>query len=262
VRQCRLADLAIALKEASLASVTWLVLVAAALCTSAISAVIGMGGGIALLGVMAAVLPPAAVVPLHGVVQLCSNTTRTVVFLRHVHWGIVAIYAPPMVVGVALAAAVWQGGQMSWFRPLIGAFILVFLVWRRVTPRLRGLPLWTFAPVGLAVGFLTVFVGATGPFVAPFFLRDDLAKEQVVATKAVCQSWGHLLKVPAFLALGFSFERHLGLLVVLVGGVVLGTLAGRRLLSRLSEQAFVRLFEATLVVIAVWLLVQSGLAAG
>ena len=45
-------------------------LTAAALITSMISAVLGMAGGITLLGVMTALLPPAQVVPLHGVVQL------------------------------------------------------------------------------------------------------------------------------------------------------------------------------------------------
>ena len=59
-------------------------LVVAAFGTSILSGVIGMGGGMTLLGAMTLGLPPAWVVPLHAIVQLFSNFTRTLVFLREI----------------------------------------------------------------------------------------------------------------------------------------------------------------------------------
>ena len=54
-----------------------LILVISAFITSAISAVIGMGGGIILLGIMAIVLPDGyLVIALHGIIQL----KRTFIF--------------------------------------------------------------------------------------------------------------------------------------------------------------------------------------
>ena len=232
-----------------------LLLIVAAFLTATLSGVLGMGGGIMLLGIMASVLPPGWVVPLHGVVQLCSNFTRTIVWLRHVRWSIFAIYAAPMLAGVYLATQVWSGARLGWFKPGIGLFILLFLLWRRFRPALRNLPLWIYAPLGLAAGFITIFVGATGPFIAPFFLRDDADNETVIATKAVCQSLGHALKIPAFLALQFDFTPHLPLLGGMVIAVILGTLAGRWLLGRISKRRFVLLFEVLLAAIAVYLVV-------
>jgi uncharacterized membrane protein YfcA len=45
-------------------------LVAASLVTSFISAAFGIGGGFTLIALLALLLPPAALVPVHGIVQL------------------------------------------------------------------------------------------------------------------------------------------------------------------------------------------------
>jgi len=61
-----------------------ILLIITAFITSSISAVIGMGGGIILLGIMAILIPEGyMVIALHGIIQLVSNTTRTYVFRNH-----------------------------------------------------------------------------------------------------------------------------------------------------------------------------------
>ena len=74
-------------------------LIVAAFVTATISGFLGMGGGIILLGVMSILLVPSVVVPIHGVVQLSSNTTRTVLFLKHVRWSVFLIYVGPATLG-------------------------------------------------------------------------------------------------------------------------------------------------------------------
>ena len=61
------------------------ILIAAAFITSSISAVLGMGGGIILLGIMAIIIPEGyMVIALHGMIQLACNTTRTFVFRKFI----------------------------------------------------------------------------------------------------------------------------------------------------------------------------------
>jgi uncharacterized membrane protein YfcA len=163
----------------------------------------------------------------------------------------------PAGLGVAVAASIWADLKLTWFRAWIGAFILSFLLWRRYKPKLRAPPIWSYALLGLAAGLLAIFVGATGPFLAPFFLRDDFDNEQVIATKAVCQTWLHLLKIPAFLALSFDYAPHAPLLAGLVGAVIGGTYFGKHLLSRISKKRFVFWFQLVLAALAVYLIVSS-----
>ena len=70
-----------------------LVLFTAALATSILSAIVGMAGGITLLAVMLLFLEPLVAIPLHGVVQLVSNGSRTWFQRHHVSWGILGRYS-------------------------------------------------------------------------------------------------------------------------------------------------------------------------
>ena len=238
-------------------TLTIVILVVACFVTATISGILGMAGGVTLLGVMTALLPAPVVVPLHGIVQLASNWTRTWAFRKHVRWPIFFAFMLPAVLGVAIAANIWADLELTWFKAWIGAFILAFLVWRKYKPKLRHPPLWSYAVLGLAAGLLAIFVGATGPFLAPFFLRDDFDNEEVIATKAVCQTWLHLLKIPAFLALSFDYSPYLAVLAALVAAVIGGTYFGKHLLSRISKERFVFWFQLVLAALAVYLIVST-----
>lgn len=52
---------------------TALLLVLASFFTSALTAAFGIGGGVAMLGLMASTLNPAVIIAVHGVVRLGSN---------------------------------------------------------------------------------------------------------------------------------------------------------------------------------------------
>jgi uncharacterized membrane protein YfcA len=221
---------------------------------SAISGLAGLGGGALLIAVMASVLDPLVVIPVHGAVQVASNLSRALALLGRVCWPIVARYAPLLVIGVWLGVQLYRGTDAPWFKPAVGGFIAVSLAWEHFRPKRLPLPRWVFVPAGLAGGLLTIVVGAAGPFVAVFFLRDDLDRREVVATQAVLQMLGHLLKIPAFLSIGFDYRAQLGTIVPLVACAVLGTMAGTRLLARLPERTFRRIFRAVLALLAARLL--------
>ena len=56
-----------------------------------------------------------------------------------------------------------------------------------------------FIIVGFISGISSIFIGAVGPLIAPFFLRSDLNKENIIANKAACQIITHLGKIPIFM---------------------------------------------------------------
>lgn len=61
---------------ADLGSVSVTILLVTSFLTSLISGALGIGGGALLLTVLATLLPPAALIPVHGVIQLGSNVGR------------------------------------------------------------------------------------------------------------------------------------------------------------------------------------------
>ena len=84
-----------------------IILILAAFITSSISAVLGMGGGIILLGIMAIIIPKGyIVVALHGIIQLVSNLTRSYVFRKHIKKEIIKQYFPGALLGLLLSAII------------------------------------------------------------------------------------------------------------------------------------------------------------
>ena len=65
----------------------------AALFGSAIAAIAGLGGGILLMAVLLQFLDPLEVVPIHGVIQLASNSSRAVILRDDVDWAVVWRFA-------------------------------------------------------------------------------------------------------------------------------------------------------------------------
>ncbi|MEE3216369.1 MAG: sulfite exporter TauE/SafE family protein, partial [Pseudomonadota bacterium] len=62
--------------------------------TSLVSASLGVGGGTLLIVTMAQVMPAAALIPVHGMVQLGSNGGRLVMSWRHLHWPLLLAFLP------------------------------------------------------------------------------------------------------------------------------------------------------------------------
>ena len=106
-------------------------------------------------------------------------------------------------------------------------------------------------------GLSTVFVGATGPLIAPFFLNDDLSKENIIANKAACQVISHAGKIPLFI---YFFEMvylaELMVLLPLILSVFIGTNMGKQILSFIPEDLFKKLFKRLLTIISIRLVLN------
>ena len=112
--------------------------------------------------------------------------------------------------------------------------------------------------MGWLSGLVTVFVGAAGPLIAPFFISREMKKESVIATKAACQAIGHLGKLPIFIFLfNVDYIEDWLIILLLVLAVYIGTKFGKAMLGRLPEATFKTLFRIALTVIAVRLIILN-----
>ena len=209
-----------------------------------------MGGGVVLLAFMTVFLPLKLIIPIHGIVQLVSNVSRASLLISYINWRYVGWFALGLPLGAYPAMVILKTIQSEDpFLIVIVALILYAVFRPKKLPQLK-LPPWGFVGVGAAVGFLSPLVGATGPFLAPFFLRDDFSKEEIVATKAAVQVLGHLLKIPVFLHLGFDYVEYSLPIVLMSVTALCGSKLGIVLLKRMSTAAFQWLFKAALTLAA------------
>ncbi len=231
----------------------------AAFFTSAMTAVVGSGGGTILIALMLQFMPPVAAIPVHGVVQLASNVWRTWLFRRHLAWHLIWRFALLVPAGIAVGLWLFQGLSAEAVKLLIGCFIIVTLFTRRLR-RLRDkdLPLWAFYPMGFFVGVLNMIVGVVAPVIGVLIIRKELSKEDYVGTLGFYGVLTNGFKLVGFMLAGFSVIEYGPAILAMVPAVLVGTWAGKHLLGRLSERVFMVLFQTALIALALKLIVWDG----
>ena len=226
------------------------VLTGAALLTSILSGMIGMGGGVVLLALMTVFLPLKLIIPIHGVVQLVSNISRASLLPSFINTRLLAWFAVGLPFGAYPAMVILKSVESETPFLIIIVVLILYAVFKpKNLPQLK-LPMWGFLGIGAAVGFLSPLVGCTGPFLAPFFLRDDFSKEEIVASKAAVQVLGHLLKIPVFLHLGFDYLEYALPILLMSLSALVGSKLGVVLLKRMSTTVFQWLFKVALTLAA------------
>lgn len=233
----------------------------AAFCTSALTAAVGAGGGTLLLALMLQALPPAAAIPVHGTVQLASNTMRVLLLWRHMSWPLILRFAALMPLGVWLGLELFQGLPAAAIELMIGCFVLISLASRGIG-RLRRLdvPLWAFVPIGFATGALNMVVGVIGPVLGALVYRRDMSKEAMVGTLGFFGFFGNLMKIAGFAFVGFAFASHAPLILCMIPSAAAGTRVGRTVLARIDERLFLLAFRVVLGALAAKMILVDGLA--
>jgi uncharacterized membrane protein YfcA len=219
---------------------------------SFITVAMGIGGGGLVLAVMAMLVPPAALIPVHGVIQLGSNTGRMAMLFRHIAWGAVPMFA------VGSLAGAGAGGLIAVELPPAAVQIGVglFVIWTVLAQAPKWFTAWPVL-AGVVSSFLTMFFGATGMFVASFSKALGLPRHSYVATHATLMTLQHALKVVIFGLLGFAFGPWAALVVTMIAAGLCGTFAGRLVLDRMDEKVFGRVLNGVLVLISLRLIWQG-----
>jgi len=231
-------------------------ILASVLITALLSGVLGMAGGMILMAILVGLLPVATAMMLHGAVQAFSNGSRAWFLREHVRWDILPWY----LAGASVALALFAGlafvpepalvlmfvGAMPWIARAVAMLGRADLAALDVSRPVTG------TTCGVAVTLTQLVAGASGPLLDLFYLHSPLNRHQVVASKAVTQTVGHLLKLGYYGALVGSAGALPGWFYgVAIATAVLGSRAGTRLLDRLADDTFRR--------VSGWIILALGL---
>lgn len=236
-------------------------ILAVAFVTAILSGVFGMAGGLILMGALALVLSVQAAFVTHGLIQIVANGWRAVLHRAHIRWRIIGFYS----FGAALAAAIVATAGFAPSKPLLFLMLglVSFLAWLpRRSVRLDASRPVDAAACGLSVTGLNLSAGVAGPMLDVFFVKADLTRHQIVATKAATQVLSHLAKIIVFGAPFLSGPVEgmppWWLFAVAIPLSVLGTVAGGRILDRMSDAGFLAWSKWIITGIGVVYLIQSA----
>lgn len=169
-----------------------------------ISSLSAGGGSILIVAAVAALLPAHAIAPVITFASLIASPARMVLFWRFIEWRVVRWYLPGASVGAMLGGWVFTRASTELLRTCVGLFLVSALWQYRLGNRPQSFPMrlpW-FLPVSFVSGLTSAIVGAGGLLANPFYLNYGLAKERMLATRAVNSLSIQLIKISAYLAFG------------------------------------------------------------
>ena len=235
--------------------------IAMAFVTATLSGVFGMAGGLVLMGALAFMLPVQAAFVTHGILQLVANGWRAILHRNHVRWDIVGWYAAASLLAGLIVGFLSFAPSKPFLFLMLG--LVPFLTWLPQSwIRLdAGKPPQAFLS-GLAVTGLNLTAGVAGPLLDIFFVRTDLTRHAIVATKAATQVFAHLAKIlvygaPLFAGTGVGFPP-LWVFALAIPLSMAGTAVGGMILNKVTDVDFKRWTRWIITAIGVSYLIQAA----
>jgi uncharacterized membrane protein YfcA len=226
--------------------------------SSFISGVFGMAGGMVLLGVLLVYFDVATAMLLFSIVQLAANGWRALHWRRYVLWPIFYGY----VGGALLAFAAMR--YLAYVPNKAAVYILLGLMpfsvdvlpeAMRPSIEWRGIPFLT----GIFTTVLQFMAGVGGLFLDIFFNRSRLDRKTTNATKAITQTFSHILRAAYFGSLSGLGELKFVLWGPGIALALLGAVLAPFVLERMTDHGFRQWTRVIIYTLAVVYLVRGGL---
>ncbi len=223
-------------------------LIPIAFLTSCLAGVMGMGGGVLLIASMPGLVPVSAIFPLHACTQLASNASRAAFGWRHIQLNMIPALVAGAVLGAWLGSEIYASLNLEWLPAIIGVLILL-LTWLPL-PQLNRAGQWGLLALGFYQTGLGMLAGATGPLGAAVMLQRNRERDWLVVNTAVYMTISHVMRVAAFVAIGFSFAPWWPLVLAMVVAVTAGSWVGTRLRSHIPQLDFQYWFKLLVTLLA------------
>lgn len=242
----------------------YLILAGVGVLAGGVAAVAGFGIGSLLTPALALQVGTKLAVAAVAIPHAIGSAQRFWLLRGHVDWRVVRSFGIPSALG-GLAGAFLQARAASRVLEVVFGGLLILAGISELTGWMRLVrwgrsAAWAAGAVSGALGGL---VGNQGGIRTAAMLGYDVSKEALVATTTVIALFVDAARLPVYLVT--QGEEIAGLWVqvlVLSGGVVVGTLLGRRILGRLSQPVFRRVIALLLIGLGAYMLWGGGSAGG
>ena len=220
--------------------------------SSLISSIIGFGGGMLLLGILALNFSGSVIIPLHAVIQLGSNFNRLIFFKFRIKWSVVIPFSLGCLIGVPLGGIFSLSINENLIKVLIALFILLNTFSKIPTLNQNRLFL-----IGTISSFLSTIIGVTGSLISSVIQSYKLEKSEYISSCAFLLLTQHFFKCILFGLMGFAFKDYFFLVILVIISGIFGTFIGKFLIFRIPDSYLLLVIKVILIVISLNLLING-----
>lgn len=218
----------------------WLaaVLLLAVFCTSMLSGIFGMAGGLVLLGILLLILPVGTAIAVQGAIQLIANGSRAWMSRAYIDWRVLAIMTLGLVTAGIILFILRYTPDLATVCIVLGVMPVLLWIPQSWLSLDASKPHHAFI-CGLLGGGINLAVGAAGPTIDMFFIRTPMDRRTIIATKAAAQVVNHAGKIAFYWHATLMLTAlDWGIIAMAAPFAILGTSAGHWVLQRLTDANF------------------------
>jgi uncharacterized membrane protein YfcA len=220
------------------------------LISSFISGTFGMAGGMVLLGVLLIYFDVTTAMVLFSIIQFVANVWRAALWWRFVLWRILMGYAVGGVIAFAILRLIAYVPDKATVYVLLGLLpfcVEALPVHARPNIEWRGVPYIT----GLLTTVVQFMAGVGGPFLDVFFQKSQLDRKTTLATKAVTQSFSHVLRAAYFGSFGTAHAlEQPWLYAAAIAVAIAGTSLTPIIIERMTDHGFRQWTRAIILLVS------------
>ena len=223
--------------------------------TSLIAGVVGFGGGMLLIAVLPIFLSANIIIPIHGITQIASNSSRMVFSISHVQWSLFPKFLAGSMIGTLLFGVVLFNMPTDYVPVAIGTYIIFNLWSSKFAKFMRKFE--SYYLIGFVQTGLGLIVGATGPLSLSVLTKELKSNNQIIATSSMFMTISHLAKIPVYMSITPFLQSSIFLIFTMVFGSVLGSFCGTKLRLKADNEKLIFLIKILLTLLATNMLIGS-----
>lgn len=226
--------------------------------SSFISGVFGMAGGMVLLGVLLVYFDVATAMVLFSILQIAANGWRALHWRRFVLWPIFYWYVAGSILAFAVMRSIAYVPDKAVVYILLGLMpFMVEVLPQSVRPNIewRGVPFVT----GIFTTVIQFLAGVGGLFLDIFFNKSGLDRKTTIATKAITQTFSHVIRAAYFGSLAGVGDLQFAVWGPGIVLALMGAVAAPFVLERMTDRGFRQWTRAIIFTLAAVYLIRGGL---
>jgi uncharacterized protein len=225
--------------------------------SSFVSGIFGMAGGMILLGVLLNYFDVPTGMILFSIIQLFANGWRALQWRSYVLWPIFGFYVLGAVISFAFMWAVAFVPDKAMVYLALGLMpFLVEALPPSIRPNIerRGVPFLT----GVVTTVVQILAGVGGLFLDIFFQKSTLDRKTTNATKAVTQSFSHIVRALYFGSLSGVGDLPVRAIGPAIALAIAGTSLAPFVIERMTDHGYRQWTRAIIFAISILYLIRAA----
>jgi len=187
-----------------------------------------------------------------------SNTSKLILFRKHIDFKLLLLFGIPSTVFVIIGAYLSNVLHYQYNELILGIFLIAFSTLIFLKPTFQ-LPISKVSSItgGSAAGFLAGLIGTGGAIRGMSLAAFNLEKNIFIATSAAIDFFVDISRTVVYFQNGYYQPSHLLYLPFLLIVAYLGSWIGKKLLGKISQENFRKIVLTLLFIIGITMIVKA-----